>query len=281
VPRTGLVLCAGTLPRGTPFAERLAAASAAGFHAISLWGRDYQAIRDEGWSDADLRVMLDDHGLTVGELDPAWWWTPGAGNVHIPPELDPVDVFRFGEADLFHVADVLGARSLNAADVLGGSWSVEEATDAFGSLCDRAAEHGLLVHLEWLAWSRVRDLATACQIVDGAGRANGGLNVDFWHCGRTGVTAEDLRTIRPDHVLAVQVADAGPEPENDMIEETLHRRLLPGDGALDVLGYVTALHSIGVTAPFGIEVFSDDLHAGGPFLAAQRAGDALRSVLGA
>src|ERR1700684_3802993 len=94
-----LVLCSGTLRRGIPFAERLGAASVAGFGAISLWGRDYTAARGEGLSHTDLRAMLDDHGLVVAELDPAWWWLPGVSDVHIPPELDTEDVFGFGEAE--------------------------------------------------------------------------------------------------------------------------------------------------------------------------------------
>ena len=81
---------------------------AADFSAISLWGRDYQAARDEGLTDADLRAMLADHGLVVGELDPAWWWLPGASDIHIPPDVDPMDVFRFGEAEIFAVADASG-----------------------------------------------------------------------------------------------------------------------------------------------------------------------------
>ena len=125
-----LVLCSGTLPRDTGFRERLTAASSAGFSAISLWGRDYAAARDEGYTDKDLVTLLDDHGLVVAELDPAWWWTPGAASFSIPPELDPVDVFRFGEAELFRIADVVGARSVNAADVIGGDWGVEEAAAA-------------------------------------------------------------------------------------------------------------------------------------------------------
>jgi sugar phosphate isomerase/epimerase len=67
-----LVLCAGTLPRETPWSERLAAASSAGFAGMSVWGRDYAAARRDGWTDADLRAQLDDHGLAVAELDPAW-----------------------------------------------------------------------------------------------------------------------------------------------------------------------------------------------------------------
>src|SRR5271166_5660286 len=100
-----LVLCSGTLRRGVPFAERVAAAAGAGFAGISMWGRDYAAARAEGLSDEDLRLMLADHGLFVAEVDPAWWWLPGAAEVSIPPSLDSEDVFRFGEADLFALGD--------------------------------------------------------------------------------------------------------------------------------------------------------------------------------
>ena len=187
-----LVLCSGTLPRHTPFRERLEAAVAGGYAAISLWGRDYRAARDEGYTDSDLVALVSASGLAVAEVDPAWWWTPGATAFTIPPELDPVDVFRYDEAELFRIGELFGARSLNVADVLGGSWSVEEGAAAFAGLCDRAKEHGLLVHLEWLAWSKIPDLSTAAEIVRLADRPNGGLNVDMWHCARTRTTADQL-----------------------------------------------------------------------------------------
>src|SRR5580658_7542875 len=133
-----LVLCSGTLPRGTPFRLRLEAAVAAGFSAVSLWGRDYRSARAEGHSDADVVVLIADHGLVVAELDPAWWWTPGAAGFTLPDELDPVEIFRYDESELFRIADLVGARSLNAADVLGGDWSVEDGAAAFARLCDRA-----------------------------------------------------------------------------------------------------------------------------------------------
>ena len=40
-----LVLCSGTLPTNISFAERLQAATAGGFRAISLWARDYERAR--------------------------------------------------------------------------------------------------------------------------------------------------------------------------------------------------------------------------------------------
>jgi sugar phosphate isomerase/epimerase len=274
-----LVLCSGTIARHATFRARLEAAAVAGYSAVSLWGRDYQAARDEGYSDADLVALLDDHGLAVAELDPVWWWTPGAAAFSIAPEHDPIDVFRFREPDLFRIAGLLGARSLNAADVLGGDWSVADAAETFAALCERAAEHGLLVHLEWLAWSRVPDLATALEVVTLADRPNGGLNIDTWHCARTGTSAADLLAVPGGRVLAIQVDDGPAQAEENLIEATLHSRLVPGEGAFDLRGYLGALRSIGAAAPIGVEVFSDDLHALGPTEAARRAADATRALL--
>jgi sugar phosphate isomerase/epimerase len=274
-----LVLCSGTLPRATPFLDRLRAASAAGFAGISLWGRDYGAARDEGHSDADLRSMVDDHGLAVAELDPAWWWTPGARDVHIPPAADPVDIFRYDEDALMRIGELFGARSINAADVLGGHWSVEEGAEGFAALCDRAASHGLLVHLEWLAWSKVPDLEVALEIVRLADRPNGGLNIDLWHCARTGATATQVGAVPGQRILAIQVDDGPAAAEENLVDATLHHRLLPGDGELDVLGYLQALRATGSPAPIGVEVFSDALHALGPDAAASLAADAVRRLL--
>ncbi len=274
-----LVLCSGTLRRGTPFAARLAAASAAGCSAVSLWGRDYAMARAEGLSDADLATMLDDHGLVVAEVDPAWWWPPGASDVSIPPELDSEDIFRFGERQLFTLAEALGARSVNAVDVLGGRWDLDGAAEAFAGLCTRAAEHGLLVHLEWLSWSKIPDLATALRIVKTADRPNGGLTVDTWHLVRTGTTLDALREVPGTSILAIQLSDGPLEAESDLLDATLHHRELPGRGAFDLAGIVAALGHTGTQAPMGIEVFSDELHALPADQAAVAAVRATRDVL--
>jgi sugar phosphate isomerase/epimerase len=263
------------------FRTRVEAAAAGGFAGISLWGRDYRAARDDGLSDADMRSLLADNGIEVGELDPAWWWPPGAeaAGRTFPAQLDSEDVFRFGEADLFAVADAVGARSLNAVDVLGGGWSLDDAAEAFAGLCDRANEHGLLVHLEFLPWSRIPDVATAWQIVHGAGRANGGVAVDAWHFFRSGGDLDALGAVPAEHLLAVQLDDGPEAPEPNLIEATLHERLLPGEGAFDIVALIDTLDHVGCRAPTGVEVFSDELHRLPPAEAARRAGEATRRLL--
>jgi sugar phosphate isomerase/epimerase len=274
------VLCSGTLGTGISFRERVAATEAGGFSGMSLWGRDYRVARDEGLSDRDIRLLLNDHGLSVGELDPAWWWLPGASEIHIPPEHDHERIFRYTELELFAVADAVGARSLNAVDVFGGPWSLDEAAAAFAGLCDRAADHGLLVHLEFLPWSRIPDLATAWQVVGAADRPNGGLMLDAWHYFRSDPDGALLRSIPGRSIVGVQLCDAPATPEIDPLHATLHERLLPGEGELPLSTLLKDLQATGTTAPIGVEVFSDVLHAQDPEDVGRLAGTSLDPLLG-
>src|ERR1700722_13704641 len=274
-----LVLCSGALPRGVPYAERLAAASKAGFAAVSLWGRDYAAARAEGLTDHDLRSMLDDHGLVVAEVGPAWWWLPGAADIRIAPRHDSEEVFRFGEDELFAVADAVNARSCNAVDIFGGSWDIDAAAEAFAVLCQRAAEHGLLIHLEWLPWSKSPDLATALQVVRLAGAPNGGINVDAWHLVRSGSPLAELAEVPGDLILGIQLNDGPAAAEENLVEATLRHRLLPGDGEFDLTGLIRTLAATGTTAPLGVEVFNDGLQALPAAEAARLAGQSTRRVL--
>ena len=183
-----LVLCAGTLPYGIPFRERVEAAAAAGFAAITLWGPDHARAGREGLSDADLRRLLADAGLAVGELDSIWTWAPGTEGVVVPDDENPDGYFSIGEDALFRFADVVGARSVTASPWAPRSAphsnrpardrSLERIAEGYAGLCDRAARHGLLVQLEFLPWTLVPDLATATEIVRLADRRNGGIVID-------------------------------------------------------------------------------------------------------
>ncbi len=250
----------------------------AGFAGISMWGRDYAAARAEGHRDAEVRAMLDDHGLAVAELDPAWWWLPGARETG--EKLRSVDdqrVFEYDDRAMFAMAEAVGARSLNAVDVFGGPWTLDEAAEAFALLCDQAADHGLLVHLEALPWSRIANVSTAWDIVRRADRPNGGVAVDAWHFTRSGFDLDALAAVPKDRILSIQLDDGPATPEDDLVLATLHARRLPGEGQFDLQALLHAL--AGSAAPIGVEVFSDDLHALGPIEAARRAAEAARTVL--
>jgi sugar phosphate isomerase/epimerase len=88
-----------------------------------------------------------------------------------------------------------------------------------------------------------------------------------------------LRGLPGSVVLAIQLDDGPATAEDDLIEATLHRRLLPGAGDFDLTGYLGALADTGSRAPLGVEVFSDELHILGAQAAARLAAEATRGLL--
>jgi sugar phosphate isomerase/epimerase len=280
-----LVLCAGTL-LPTPLVERAAAARDAGFTGMSLWLSDVVRARRDGMSGADVGRLFDDHGLEVAEIDCLTTWLPGSGAPAGTP-LSVENAMRAAEDEFFAAADAVGGRSLNLVDLGHHDAPLDAVVEAFAGVCDRAAGHGLLVHLEFLPWSGFPDLHRAWDVVRLADRPNGGLLVDSWHCARSATTLDDLAAVPGDRVLAVQLSDAVDTPADKVAEtgpvdirrETMHGRLLPGDGIGRVAEIVATLDRIGSTAPIGVEVFSDELWALAPADAARRAADATRAVL--
>lgn len=272
-----LVLCAGTVS-GSGFVQRAAAAAAAGFAGLSLFAADYERARAAGLADADLRRVLRDHGLAVAELDPLLSWLPVEERDGAGLRAEGRAFAAHGEDDFYAIADALGgARAINAV-LADPPADLDRVADAFAALCDRAARRGLAVTLEFLPWTHIGDAATAARIVERAGRPNGGVMLDAWHHARSDAP---LASIPPARVAAIQLADAPARPEPDLVDETLHRRLLPGEGDADLAGLLRHLRAGGCTAPVGVEVFSDALAAGPLEEVAQRAADAARRVLAA
>lgn len=267
-----LLLCAGTLA-STPLAERIEVAAQAGYQGVTLFLEDVARAHAEGHSDADLRARLAHHGLAVGELDPLLTWAPGTA-----PQPEAKGFLRYGEDDFYRVAEALGARSINAVLFDPRPVPPDQLTEAFAGLCDRAAGHGLLVHLEFMPFSQVNDAEAALAVVEAAARPNAGVMFDVWHHTRSHGSEDALRRAAP-HVLAVQLDDASAEPEQNLVDETLHRRLLPGEGAADVARLIAILDEGGCRAPLGVEVFCDELASLPPLELARRCAQASRRVI--
>lgn len=258
-------------PARFPFAERVAAAAAAGFAAMGLDSHDYAASRANGHSDAEMRTVLADHGMRVAELEFVADWLNGARH--------PGGVSH-SEERLYAAADAFGARHINVGTMLppGELPDFETVAERFADLCDRAIAHGLRVALEFLPWTAIPDAATAWQIVELAGRENGGVLVDSWHYFRGAADPAQLRTIPPNRVVVIQFDDADAYTGGDLLEDTMKRRL-PGEGTFDLVGFIGLLDGIGVTAPISVEIISPEQQARSVLDAAKMAHDTSRAVV--
>lgn len=248
-----LVFCSPPVGH-VPLLERLAPVQAAGFAGISLQPGDVWALEEGGMDAREIARRIADHGLQVAELDCIGFWLPsqakGAGGEYdaLLRELTPERVIA--------AAARVGARSVTAVEMFGVTPSLDEAAEAFATLCDQAAEHGLIVHIEFLPFGGIPDLKSAWRIVEAAGRANGALTIDSWHLVRSGSTLAELAQIPGGHIGSVQINDGTATAEGVLFEETMLARRLPGHGAFDLTGLLNTLDQIGSRAPLGVEVFS-------------------------
>jgi sugar phosphate isomerase/epimerase len=250
---------------GNPAPDVVAeACRAAGIAAVSIWGTYL-----EGSTPAAVGKNFRDAGVDVFTVEAVTSWWKG-----------PEDADAAGEeaATMIELADASGADGILAVSMEPDAIDLGLAIDGLGDLCDRAAERGLWVAVEFLPWSNIPDLAAARDLVEGVGRPNLGYVLDSWHFTRSGSSIDDLAGIAP-KVRAFQISDTLAHAEADVFEENMHRRLVPGAGSADLVGIIRALDAGGMRGPVAIEVFSDELVALAPVDAAVRTATAARAVV--
>ena len=137
---------------------------------------------------------------------------------------------------------------LGAKNVLVMSAEPDEARtiERFGELCDRAAQYGLNVCLEFAIYTGVRTLAHAASLIAKAKRANASVLIDALHFSRSGGVPAHVARIDPSLIRYAQICDAGPDmpgPDDTsaLIREARTGRLLPGDGVLPLAELMAAL----------------------------------------
>ncbi len=171
-----------------------------------------------------------------------------------------------------------GAKKLS---VLVSDTDEERRLERFCELCDRAAEFGLGVNVEFVALTQLRSLRDALRLVTRANRANGGIMVDTLHLMRSGGTVAELAAADPRWIGGAQFSD-GPltMPPDQQLHEALNERMLPGDGEFPLREFVRALAP---SVPIGVEVPLQSLKdkGVGPLERARMAVEASRRVIAA
>ena len=268
----GYTLWAGTVGFTSPLAERFAAAAATGCREATLSPPDVLRAAQDGTAAAEIGRQARDLGLDL-VVDPVMNWYPDR-------EPSPSRFAGVSTDDALRICEALGVTSLSAIATASSDVPVPDLAGYFARLCDRAAGFGARVHLEFIPFTIVRTLRIAWDLVRAADRPNGGLVFDTWHFFRGEPDFEVLAGIPGDRIFQVQLDDAPAVPSGPLREET-QRRLLPGDGALDLVAAIRALDRIGGLRRVGPEVISPDLAALPILDAATLAMDRTRAIVAA
>lgn len=255
------VCLSGSLP------EKLEAAAAAGFDGVEIFENDLLTF--DG-TPADVRRMADDLGLTLDMYQPF-------------RDFEAVpDAARARNRDRaerkFDVMQQLGTELLLACSNVQPSALGDDARAAadLHDMAELAHRRGLRVGYEALAWGRhVNTWGHAWKIVQEADHPALGLVVDSFHTLSLGDDPAGLASVPGERIFFVQLADA-PKLSMDVLNWSRHFRNFPGQGDLDVTGFVRAVLASGYAGPLSLEVFNDSFRSAPARIMAR---DGLRSLV--
>lgn len=247
--------------------QKLEAIAGAGFDGIEIFEQDFLA---SDFTPGEVGQMVRDAGLEITLFQPF-------RDFESLPE--PYRSRAFARAARkFELMNQLGTDlvlvcSTTHSAALGG---IDRMAQDFHDLGDLAKRHGVRVGFEALCWGRfVNDHRDAWEVVRRADHPNVGLILDSFHTLARRIDPDSIRAIPGDRIFFVQLADA-PAIDMDLLYWSRHFRNMPGEGDLDVTGFMRAVTATGYAGPLSLEIFNDQFRSGLPRLVAQ---DGHRSLI--
>jgi len=153
------------------------------------------------------------------------------------------------------------ARVLDAEWVIVNGWSrfdLPEIPETLQQCAAILAEAGAGLAFEFMPLSPMACIADAMPFVLAAraAGARAGLLVDSWHVLRGQDGLEGLAQLQCEDIAYIQFDDALPAHGDDMQEETLNRRAMPGDGEFPLAAFCERIRATGFNGVFSVEVIS-------------------------
>ncbi|SEI15622.1 sugar phosphate isomerase/epimerase and 4-hydroxyphenylpyruvate domain-containing protein [Tardiphaga sp. OK245] len=247
--------------------EKLRAIAAAGFDEVEIFEADLLSFNG---SPRDVGQMCRDLGLTICAFQPFRDFEgmpEPQRSRNFARAARKFDLMKELQTDLMLICSNISPASL------GG---IDRAAADFRELGDLAAQHGMRVGFEALAWgAHVNDYRDAWEIVRRANHPSIGVILDSFHALAPAFPVSAIASIPADKIFLVQLADA-PKLGLDVLSWSRHFRCFPGQGDLPVAEFMEAVQATGYSGAWSLEIFNDQFRAGS---AVRTATDGLRSLI--
>jgi 4-hydroxyphenylpyruvate dioxygenase len=255
------VSLSGTLP------DKLEAAASIGFDGVEIFENDLLTF--DG-TPSEVRRLAEDLNLAITIFQPF-------RDFEAMPE--PQRSRNLDRAERkFDVMEALGTDLMLVCSNIQPAAIDDDARAAadLRAMAEPAARRGLRIAYEALAWGRnVKRWSQAWRIVQEANHPALGLVVDSFHTLALDDDFAGIAEVPAEKLFFVQLADA-PHMISDPLSWSRHFRNFPGQGALDVTGFLRAVLASGYRGPLSLEIFNDDFRAAPARLIAR---DGLRSLI--
>jgi sugar phosphate isomerase/epimerase len=218
--------------------ELLDAAASAGFDSVNMWLVPPPALANftlrcglttpvVGDTRLIREIKLRVAGTGVGVFEASCGW--------MSPAFDPSATAR--------VLDTLTEIGTRRISLVGWDADRGRLVANLAALCAEASSYGIDVTLEFMPYSAVRTVGDAAAVLAAVGAANLDVLVDALHLARSGGTPADLSVLEPQQIGVLQLCDApaAAPPADELRDESVNRRLYPGEGELPLYELLAAM----------------------------------------
>jgi sugar phosphate isomerase/epimerase len=220
---------------------------------------------------AGARELLEKNGLVVGSIGlPVEW-------------RSTEEAFREGLPKLAQAAEAaaaLGCTScctyvLPSTD-LGAAHFMALATRRLRTCAQILGAYGIRLGLEFVGPHHLRTrwqnpfiwtVDETLDWIDAIGERNVGLLFDSYHWYTNGGTVADIEKLRVDQIVHVHINDAPDVPVEEVLD---NGRVYPGEGVIDLAGFLQGLQRIGYTGAVAQEILTAEAPTDSPESLAER-----------
>jgi 4-hydroxyphenylpyruvate dioxygenase len=246
--------------------EKLQAIAAAGFDGVEIFENDLLQFSGKP---RELRTIAADLGLVIDMFQPFRDFD-GTTPAQVARSLDRAER-KFDLMDELGTDLILVCSNVQP-DALGGT---EALAEQFAQLAERAGRRGKRIAYEALAWgSQIKLFSQAWAVVERVNQPSLGLALDSFHTLSLRDDPAPIARLPGDRIFYVQLADA-PWVATDVLTHSRHYRCFPGQGEMDLTGFMRAVLASGYRGTISLEIFNDEFRSAP---ARANAVDAMRSL---
>lgn len=224
-----------------------------GFEAVDI---DALALVESHSVDG-ARELLGKHGLVVGSIGLPVEWRASEERFRADlPKLTQAAAAAAALGCTSCCTYVLPSTDLNAAHFMA------LATRRLRTCAQILGAYGIRLGLEFVGPHHLRTrwkhpfiwtVEETLDWIDAIGESNVGLLYDAYHWYTNGLTAADIEKLHPEQIVHVHINDAPDVPVEDVLD---NGRVYPGEGVIDLAGFLQALAKIGYKGAVSQEILT-------------------------
>lgn len=168
----------------------------------------------------------------------------------LPISISDVEVVRINAntaaEDYLTLFEVCAKLRVPFVTVVNDDPDLNRATENMAKLAEAALPFGVVLNIEPMPWTALRNIPDGLNIMEGVAFDNVNILLDVFHYSRCGMSIEDIANVPKEKLRFAQICDAPLSFDPDVMairEEARNRRWMPGDGELPIQTMLEALPS--------------------------------------